>query len=196
MVIDHDSVEHVGLLVLAVHPEYIAVDAVVEGSGRDLDLVLGAADVVSQRENLVVCLRNQPVPDEEGADRYQERRGDQRGDNAGERHAGGLYRKQLVVLGHLPDDHHRGQKRGQRKGERENREDSPHQELQNHAQAETLAHQLVDVEPEELHHQNEDYDQQDRDEWSDKGFEYETVESLHVLSFLSGPGFGGPGLCG
>ena len=61
MVINQHAMHDSGLVVLGVDTEHIAVDAVVECSGRDIDFFLGLADIVAQRENLVVRHRHQII---------------------------------------------------------------------------------------------------------------------------------------
>ena len=47
MVINQHAMHDSGLVVLGVDTEHIAVDAVVECSGRDIDFFLGLADIVA-----------------------------------------------------------------------------------------------------------------------------------------------------
>ena len=180
VVIDLHAVEHLAVLVLVVHPEDVAFDAVVEGPGRDLDLILGLGDVVAQGVDLVEGVGHHVRTDDVGADGDQGGSEGNRDDDAAERDAGGLDRHQFGVLGQLADGH-RGREQGrerQRQGERQAAH-PPEQEFQDGAQSESLAYQLVDVEPEGLHHQDENHDEQDRDERSDEGFQYEAVELFH-----------------
>ena len=64
MVINQHAMHDSGLVVLGVDTEHIAVNAVVEGSGRDIDFFLGLADIVAQREDLVVRHRYQIIRSE------------------------------------------------------------------------------------------------------------------------------------
>ena len=68
VVIYHHAVHHSRLLVLGVDAQYIALDSVVEGTCGDVDFLLGAADVVPEGVNLVVCHRHQVIRREEGGD--------------------------------------------------------------------------------------------------------------------------------
>ena len=68
VVIDHHVPHHSAGLVLVADAQDVAFDAVVEGARRDFDFVLGAPDVVAQRENLVVGDGHELVSDEVGAD--------------------------------------------------------------------------------------------------------------------------------
>ena len=71
VVVNHHAVHHAALVILAVHAQDVAVDAVVEGSGRDFYFVLGASDIVAERINLIESLGHQIVADEIRADAYQ-----------------------------------------------------------------------------------------------------------------------------
>ena len=180
VVIDLHVVEHLALLVLVADPQDVAFDAVVEGPRGDLDLVLGAGDVVAQGVDLVEGVGDQARADDVGAAGDQRRGDGQRGDDAAEGDAGGLHRHQFAVLGQLADGHRGGEQRGERQGQREGQAaDTPEQEFQDGAQAEALAHEFVDVQPEGLHHQDENHDEENRDERSDESLQRETVEFLH-----------------
>ena len=67
MVIDHHSIHHPRIIISCVHPQYIAIYAIVECPGRNLDFLLCPSDVIPEREYLVVCYGNKIV-------RYEERR--------------------------------------------------------------------------------------------------------------------------
>ena len=106
MVIDHHPVHHSAFVVPVVYPEYIALYAVIEDAGRDLDLVLGLVDVIAQRIYLVVCDRHEVVGRIEGEDADDGGRDEERGHDAHQRHAGALDGDELVVLTHLADGPH------------------------------------------------------------------------------------------
>ena len=180
VVVDLDVVEHPARLVLVADPEDIALDAVVEGPRRDLDLVLGAGDVVAQGVDLVEGVRHEPRADHIGAAADQQHEHAQRQEDAPERDAGSADGHQLAALAELTDGHRGGEQGRERQGERQGQAaHAPEQEFQDRADAQALADQLVDVEPEGLHHQDEDYDEEDRNERSDKRLQYEAVEFLH-----------------
>ena len=166
MVVEHHIFHHPSLVVAASDPEDISLDSIVECSGRDLDLFLGLADVIPQREDLVVGDRYKVVDDEESADADEERGDENRQHHPENRHSGRFQGDELVVLAHIPDGHHRGEQCGQRQRQRQHGAASPEEELRHDAEAQTLTDQLVDVNPQELHHKDEDDHKQDHKEWS------------------------------
>ena len=179
VVIDHDPVHHPRLVVRGLRAQDIALDAVVEGPGRDLDLILGLEDVVVEGVDLVVGVGDEVVGREEGADGDQGRCEDDGHHHPRDRDAGGFEGGEFAVLGQLAHHHHRGEEGGERQGERQDQETAPHQELRNDLQAQSLADEFVDVEPERLHHQDEQDDQKDREERSYERLEYEAVDPFH-----------------
>ena len=78
VVVDHKVVHHARLFVLPLRPQGVTFDAVVEHSVRNLDFVLGAADIVAQGIDVLVCHGNHFICDEECADRNQEGNNHQR----------------------------------------------------------------------------------------------------------------------
>ena len=166
VVIDHHPVHHPGFLVAVVDAEDVSLDSVVEGSDGDLDLGLGASDVFAHRVDVVDRVGDQPIADEEGAD-GDDGAGDRRGQqDAGEGDAGGVHRGELVVLAHVAEGHHRRQESRQRQGQRQHLAASPQEELQDDLELQAFADQFIDVQPQELHHQDKDGDREDREERS------------------------------
>ena len=168
MVIYQHSVHHLGLVILAVHPEHISVDAVVECACWNVDFLLGAPDVVPQGVNLVEGHRDQIVHREECDDGDDGRADDQRREYSRKGDSGRLHCNELVVLGQLAYGHHGGEQCRQRKREGEHRGASPAEELQYDLESQSLAYEFIDVEPEKLHHHDEDHNQQDAYERSCK----------------------------
>ena len=166
MVVEHHVLHHARLVVTASYPEDVAIDSVIEGSGRDLDLFLRLSDVVPEGEYLVVGDRDEVVDDEECADADEEGGDEDRAHHPEDGHAGGLQSDQLVVLTHVAYGHHRGQQGRQRQGQRQHGAGSPEQELRHNAQTQAFPDKLVDVDPEELHHEDEDDHKKDHEEWS------------------------------
>ena len=181
VVINHHVVHNAGLVVLLADPENIAVDAVVEGSGGDFNLVLGAADIVAERINLVERLRHEVVAYEEGADADENGYHSKRHHHARKRNARALDGHELVVLAHLAQGHHGSQQSCQRQGQRHNGAAAPHHEFEHYLEPEALTHKFIDVQPQKLHHQNENDYQQDREERSYEAFHYELVELFQIF---------------
>ncbi len=183
MVINHHPVHH-AVIVLGLGAQHIAVDAVVEGARRDLDLVLGAPDIVPEGIDFIPGDRHEVVAHVEGPDAYHKRGYHQRKHHPRERDSGGLDGHQFVVIPHLAQHHHRRQQGGQRQGQGQDGTSTQKHELQHHSEAEALTHKLVDIHPEELKHQDEYDYHQDRDERSYEGFEYEAVELFQIFSII------------
>jgi hypothetical protein len=61
-------VHHSGLVVILVHAENISLDTIIECACRNLDLVLGLADVVPEGIYLIICDREEVIGHEEGTD--------------------------------------------------------------------------------------------------------------------------------
>ena len=171
MVIHLDAVHHSRFLVAGIYPQDIAFDAVVEGSGGDFDFALGTADIVPHGVNLVDGVGDQPVSHEEGH-QTDEAADDGHGKkHAGQGDAGGLHGRELELLSQVSERHHGAQEGGQGNGQRQHRAAAPHQEFQDYLEFQALAHQLVNIYPEELHDQYEDHNRQDRQKRSRERFD-------------------------
>ena len=183
VVVDHHPVHH-AVVILGFGAQHVTIDAVVEGARRNLDLVLRTADVIAQGIDLVPGDRHQVVADIEGSDADEHRCYHQRQHHPRERNAGTLDGHQLVMVAHLPEHHHRCQQGGERKGEREDCTSPQKHEFEYDLQPQAFTHELVDIHPEELHHQDEYDDYQDRYERSYESLEYELVEFLQIFSII------------
>ena len=175
MVVYLDVVHHPGFLVPLLYPQDIAFNAVVKRSRGDFDFALGAADIVPHRVDLVDGVGYQPVSDIEGADTDKDPHQGHREQDTGERNARGFHCRELELLAHISQRHHGAQEGGQRNGEREHLAASPHEELQDHLELQSLAHQFVDVQPQELHDQNKRHHREDRNERPREGFQDKLV---------------------
>ena len=168
MVIDCHTIQHLTLLVLPVHSDGIAFYAVIEYTGRDLDLILGVHDIIPHGINFGKSLRHKPVTDEKRSDSNHSTAHNQRRNNPGKRNSGGLYGQKLLVLRQLAYDHH-GRKQGRkRQGKRQNGTCSPHHELQYHAQSKTFTYKFVYIDPKKLEKKNKDHNDKCRHERCDK----------------------------
>ena len=147
VVVDNDVVHESGGLVVAVNSQHIAVDAVVENAGGNLDDIFGAANIVAQRINLLVGHRDQVVGDEESANGDGHRHKNQWGQHAAQRDAGTLDGQQFVVLSHAAQRHDGRQQGGQWKNQRQQGGAAPSHKLENYAQRQTFTHQFIYVEP-------------------------------------------------
>ena len=166
VVVHHHAMHHAVVVVSAVHSEDVAVDTVVKGSSRNLDLILGLADILSKLVDVVVGYRDESVADEESTDTDAQTDDSKRDEDSLQGDSGCLDGKELVILSELSESHHGCEESRQRQGEREHCRASPCQELQDHPYAQSFADELVDVEPQELHDEDEHDDKQDRYERS------------------------------
>ena len=180
MVIDHSLVHHPGLVVPVLNAQDISLDTVVEGAGRDLDFLLGAAYVVTQGVNFVVGHRDEVVGYEKGPYAHRKADGSNRQKYAGKRYAGRFHSQKFIAFRKIAQGHHRGKQGGKRKGERQKSARSPHHKFHYHLEAQTFTHKFIYVEPQELHHKDEYHNQQDCDKRPHEGFQYELVQFLHL----------------
>ena len=145
MVVHHHVVHHSAGIVPVLDPENIPVDTVIERADGNLDFRLGAAQVGPHRIDLVDGIRHQTVADEECADTDQHAHENERYEHPRKRNAGRLYGRKFKILAHLAQRHHRRQQGGQRDGQGQHLAASPHKELQDNLELQSLTHQLVDV---------------------------------------------------
>ena len=145
MVINHCPVHHSGLVVPVFDPKHIAIDTVIERTGRNLDFLLCAPDVVPQGENLIICYRNKIVGNEEGTYADNERSYRQGDEDSFERYSSRLDGKELVVLCERTYRHHRGEQGSQREGKRKQCCASPTEKLQYNLETETFADKFIDI---------------------------------------------------
>ena len=147
MVVHNYPVHDSGLVVSVVYAEYVAVDSVIEGSCRDLDLFLGPSDVVPESVYLVVRHRDEVVGNEEGADADHDTRYAERNKHSLQGYSRSLDGQELVVLAQRTQRHHGRQQCRKREGEREHGDASPAEEFKYHLETQSLADQLVDIKP-------------------------------------------------
>ena len=89
-----------------------------------------------------------------------------------------------VVLAHVAEGHHRRQEGRQRQGQRQHLAASPQEEFQDDLEFQAFADQFIDVQPQELHHQDEYGDREDREERSYERLQYEQVQLFHEIPRL------------
>ena len=109
MVVNHHSVHDSRFVVFALDTQHIAVDSVVESTGRNIDFLLRLSDILTQRINLIVRDRNKIVHSEKRQDTDDNRADYQRPQNPVQGNTCGLHGYKLIVLSHLTDSHDRGQ---------------------------------------------------------------------------------------
>ena len=156
------------------------VDAVEEESVLEFDGLLLLADVVEDAVHLLVGVGHQVVAHEEAAHGNDAHHHQQRPHDARQRHAGRLHGQQLVVLAQIAHRHDGGQQRGQRQTQRNHVGHGIGHQLDDDAGAETLAHQLVDIAPHEVHHQDEHHDEERHNHRSEVGLQDEFVDGFHA----------------
>ena len=106
VVVHHHTVHHICLLVSVVDSEDVALDTVVECTGRDLDLFLCLSDVVTKSVDLVVRYRDEVVGDEECSDTDDNAYESERDEDTLERNTCSLDGEELVVLAERSQRHH------------------------------------------------------------------------------------------
>ena len=106
MVVDHHPVHDSCVVVTLVHTQDISVDTVVERLCRNLDFLLGLADIGSELVYLVISYRNQVVRYEESSDAYHKTCRCQRNHHSLQGYSGSLDGKKLIVLTKLSHRHH------------------------------------------------------------------------------------------
>ena len=166
MVVHHHPVHHPRFFVLTLHAQDIAVYAVVEGFCGYLDLFLGLADIVPEGEYLVVCHGNEVIGNEERSHADYQAGDSQGSQNPFEGYSGSLDRQEFVVLAEGSQRHHRRKEGRKRKRKGQQGRAAPSQKFEYYLETQSFAHQFIYVQPQELHHQDEHHDQQDRDERS------------------------------
>src|ERR1051326_375166 len=77
------------------------------------------------------------------------------------------------------EGHNGGKKNGQGKGHGNKSEDHVIKNLSQHPQFKPLSHEVIDVEPQELHHQYEKGNKKRKDEWSQVRENNVTVKRAH-----------------
>ena len=181
VVIHDDAVHHPAFVVASVDAQHVAVDTVVEGVFRDLYLVLRTEYIVSQGIYFLIRKRYEVVRGEEGAYAYQHGDHAHRRKHPAQGYAGRLDGQQLVVLGKVAQGHHRSQQHCQRQGGRDDGAAAPAEELQDDAESQALSDEFVDVEPEELHHEDEQDHEEDCGHRPQERLQDEPVQFLHRL---------------
>lgn len=189
VVVNQHVAQQVRLGVLTPDANRHVVDAVEEEAVLELDGLLLLADVVEDAVHLLVGVGDQVVAHEEAAHGDDAHHHQQRPHDARQRHAGRLHGQQLVVLAQVAHRHNGGQQRGQRQTQRNHVGHGVGHQFDDDACAEALAHQLVDVTPYEVHHQDEHHDEEGHNHRSEVGLQYEFVDGFHATlpqSFAGG----------
>jgi len=169
LLVDHHAAD--GGVVLFFFPDLddIAFDLIVEDALFDVEGGLADDDVVFQRIHLQVSHRDDVVVEEEGDIADDERDEEQGPHKAQEGDPCRLDGDELEGLAQVAQGHDGGQQHCQGEGQGHQRsadiQDQPGYRDHVHA----LAHDVVDVQPEELQHQYEEGDEEGGDERPDKG---------------------------
>ena len=169
VVVDQHVVQQVGVGFLVAHADRHVVDAVEEESVLEFEGLFLLADVVEDAEHLLVGIGNQIVHHEETADGDDAHHDDERFEYFRQRHARRLHRQQ----------HRQRQAHGNHVGH-----GVAHQ-LDDDAGVEPLAHQLVDIPPDEIHHQDEHHDEEGQEHRSQIRLQYELVNRFHPRRVLA-----------
>ena len=158
--VHHDVIEVSGLQVFLLHIEVGIGDAVIEDAFGYLQLrtfllhgdeQLG--DVLLRARSYIVLEIERTAGDEDTDD-------DQTAERLDQRNAGRLDGRQLGTLAEVAVGNKRGEEDGQRKGLRHHHQAHVPEELSENIHGQSLADQVVDIPPQELHHQHEQTDEE------------------------------------
>ncbi len=179
VVVDQHVVQRPGLRVLVHHPDAEAVDPVVEDPRLEVHRGLLLGHVPEQRPELELGHGQQIVAEEEGERRDRQHGHGHRGDDAVQAHAGRAHGHQLGVLaqaahGHdAAEQHRQGQRQGHEAG------GGVGEQLGHHVPCQALAHQVVHVLPQELHHQDEQHDREGHQQGTGESAYDHAVKPFH-----------------
>ena len=185
VVVDQHVAQQVGLGVLFADADAHVLDAVEEEPVLEFDDLFLLADVVEDAEHLLVGIGNQIVHHEETADGDDAHYDDERFEYFRQRHARRLHRQQFVVFAQVAQRHDRRQQHRQRQAHGNHVGHGVAHQLDDDAGVEPLAHQLVDIPPDEIHHQDEHHDEEGQEHRSQIRLQYELVNRFHPRRVLA-----------
>ena len=166
--IDDGLVKHAGLCILPLHIEVEVGDFVVKHSLRNLHGRLRLLHAEQKGSQTDLGIGRRLVLEIE---RHARKHDDQHQDgthDAHKRNARGLHGKQLQLLSHVAKRDERSQQNGKRQRHGNQRDTHVPEELPQNIQRQSLAYQFVDVTPRELHHENEQANEEGAEEQRQK----------------------------
>ena len=179
VVVDQHVGQQLGLRVLMADADAHVFEPVEEEAVAEFERLLLFADVVEGAGQFLVGGRHEVVGDEEaphGDDAYQN---DERPDDLGQRHARRLHGQQFVVLAEVAHGHDGRQQHRERQSHGDHVGHGVAEQFDDDPRAEALAHQLVDVTPQEIHHQHEHDDEERQDHGPEVRFQDEFMDGFH-----------------
>ncbi len=182
VVVDQHVGQQARFGVLVADADAHVLDAVEEQTVLEFDGLLLLADVVAQAVHLLVGVGNEVVYQKEAGDGDDAHHDGERLHDPGQRHAGRFHGQQFVVLSQIAHRHDGGQQHDERQTHREHGNQRVAQQFEDDAHAQTLAYQLVDVPPQDVHQQDEHDDEKGHDQGTQIGLEYEFMDGFHRLS--------------
>ena len=158
--IDHHAIEHTRLAVLVLHVEVVAWYFAVEDAFRDVQLGALLLHAPRQSREFAGGIGANPILEDEADSADQCRDKDERSENAEQRNARGLHAEQLEVFAQIAERDEAGQQDSQGHRLGDDRQAAVPEELSQKVDCEALADEVVHPHPQELHHEDEETDEE------------------------------------
>ena len=166
VVVDQHVAQELGFGVLLSDANTQIIDTIEEHSVLEFDRLFLLLDVVQNAVHLLIRVRNEVVRGKETTQRNEQNHHKQRFENLCQRHTCRFHRQQFVVLAQVTHCHNRSKERRQWQTHRDHCGHSVEHQLDNDGAVDTLTNQIVDMLPDEVHHQHEHNDQEGEHHWS------------------------------
>ena len=158
-VINHDIVEHAGVVVLALHQQVVAGDFAIEYSLGNFKFGRLLLDREKQSPHLDLSVGEDIVLEEECSDRDGRDKENEGCHHTQQRDAGGFHGCQFKFFAKVAKCHQRSQQYSERQRHRHHRDCSIEEQLADDRYFKPFAYEVVDVFPEELHQHDEEHDE-------------------------------------
>ena len=174
----HHAVEHAGARVLVVHIQVVSGNVTVEDALWNLQLGRLLLHAPHQGSQLLGGLRPHLVLEIEAACAHAERKDEHGLQDAHQGHAACLHGQELQALAHIAERDKACQqdRHGKRHGHQ--RETAVIEELHQHVHREAASHELFQITPHELHHEDEEANEECTCKEQEVVLQYEYIELL------------------
>src|SRR5882724_3864985 len=177
--VDDDVADRAVVFFFLADLDHVAFDAVVEDAFLDVEGRLGHDDIVFQGIHLQVGHRDDIIVEQESDIADEDADEEQRAHEPEQGNAGGLDGHQLEGLAQVAEGHDGRQQYGEGQGQGYERCADIENEPSDGAEVDAFADHVVDIEPEELQHQDEGRDKKNSDEGADEGFDDQLVQFFY-----------------
>ena len=153
--VNNHLIEHARLGILVIHIDVDIGDAAIKHAFGNLDSRARLLHRHNHSRQLLLGIRRDVILKDKRNTRQQHAENADGHHDAPQRNAGRLHGRQFQLLAHISERNERSQQNGQRQSHRHQRDAGIPEKFGQNLHRQTLADQIIDITPKELHNQHE-----------------------------------------